>query len=377
MDTLKNFFNVQLKRYGIPVTVDNNIVTGFFIEYNDNINSFDDKYICLPTGVISQGSIINALGEEWICISKPTNYNNVYDKAVVRDTNNTTKIIKDNNILEFPSIVTTKSMDITTGTMVFLDGKLNVTVQNNIDTKKIAINDRFIIMQMAWNVINVDTSDKGLIIFTMQSDSIGVNDNLELEIADYDTLVVYRVDILNDNATINMGSTGQVQAQLINTNDSSVVDGVTFTYISNNPDIATVDSNGVITPVSIGNGTITVTYNNISNTFNYTVEEVVTHNYTSTVTGDTTAKLSSVHTYTFNAFDNGNPISDIATWSLMNNDDTMTPTTYASIQSTTDNTCTIKITGDYIFGDGTKYIRVYASGQTVTENVYLKVKLTT
>lgn len=65
MDTLKNFFNVQLKRNGIPVTVNNIInVTGFFIEFNDNLNSFDDKYICLPVGIINQGSIINALEEE-------------------------------------------------------------------------------------------------------------------------------------------------------------------------------------------------------------------------------------------------------------------------------------------------------------------------
>lgn len=295
----------------------------------------------------------------------------------MRDINNITKIIKDNNILEFPSIVTTKTLDVSTGQMQFLDGKINVTVQNNIDTKKVAINDRFVIMRSAWKCMGIDTSNKGLITYTMQSDTIGQNDNLELEIADYNNLVVYRVDVLNNNATINIGGTGQVQAQLTNENTNSIVEGAIFTYVSNNPDIATVDENGLITPIAEGTGTITVTSNNVSSTFNYTVEAVMTHSYTSNVTGDTTAKLSSVHTYAFNTFDNGNTISDIGIWSLMNNDDTMTPTTYATIESYADTTCTIKITSEYIFATGTKYIRVYCHGSVIIDDAYIKVKLTT
>lgn len=379
MNTLNNFFNLQLKRNGIPVTVDNNNVTGFFIEYNDNINSFDDKYICVPTGIINQGSIINALRETWICISKPVNYNGVYDKAIVRNTNNTTKIIKDGVILSFPSIVITKNMDITTGQIIFLDGKLDVIVQDNLDTRKVDTNDRFIIMQDAWKVVDTDTSDKGLITYHLNSDQIGTYDNLELEIADYNKLITYRIDILNNNATINTGGTLQIQAQLINNNTSEVVPEAYFTYNTENNNIATIDNNGLVTAVSEGTGSILIsciTQNGtVMNTFNYTVQVVETDNYTAIIEGLTTVHLNSTDTYTITFYNNGNVYEDeFGDWTLVGDDDLST--TYGTIQSSDETSCTIKITSTYIFGDGLpKYVRLHCLGVLTNIDYYLRIKL--
>jgi uncharacterized protein (TIGR03437 family) len=68
---------------------------------------------------------------------------------------------------------------------------------------------------------------------------------------------VTRIDIAPTSATINRGGTQQFTATAFDPNNQ-VVTGVTFTWTSSDPTIATVDANGLATGVGIGTVTITV-----------------------------------------------------------------------------------------------------------------------
>lgn len=375
-------YNIVLDEFKEEFTISidpTDIHTGLFDKFIDRNTGMDTQYLLTNT-YLKQGNIINKNDINYLIIDKNNeNYQNSYKKYYIEECNYIVKIIKDNQILNFNAILTTKNFDLSQGIFLFQNGNCTVTLQNNDNSQRILIDDRFILMKQAWKCIGIDTSAEGLITLYLQTDSITSGDNLDLEIANYDTLIIYRVDLLNNNAIINMGSTGQIQAQLTNTSDSTAVDGATFTYTSNNSDIATVDENGVITPVTEGTGTVTVNSNDsfangATATFNYTIQVEVTHNYTNSITGTTPVHLSSSDTYTYNAFDNGNAISDIATWTLLGDDGAST--TYASITSHTDTTCTIQITSEYIFDDGlSKYVRLHAVGQTITSDTYIRIKL--
>lgn len=270
-------------------------------------------------------------------------------------------------------------------TMQVLNAKTTILLPLDDYTKKLNINKRIMLKgEDVYIITHRDlTARDGIIELTLKQDMFNpATDSAEKMICNYyENSHNYTINLLNNNASIEVSNTLQIQANLLDNGNviSNNINSITsiWNYTSNNPDIISVDENGLITGLMSGNGSITVNCEDVSITYNIQVNAIsVPDNYQCVISGSASARLNSVQTYTATFTNNGNPVSDIATWSLINNDETMTPTTYASIQSITDNTCTIKITGDYIFGDGAKYIRVYAHGNIATDNVYLKVKLT-
>lgn len=81
------------------------------------------------------------------------------------------------------------------------------------------------------------------------------------------------IELNKDAATVQVGKTTQLRATL---EPAGAVGTVTWT--SNNPSIASVDSNGLVTGNAIGSTTITATVGNYSDTCTITVNEVV-NNY--------------------------------------------------------------------------------------------------
>lgn len=74
---------------------------------------------------------------------------------------------------------------------------------------------------------------------------------------------------LNTIPDINVGDTTNVITNI--TKDGEKITSNEVTYVSSNTDVATVDNNGVVTGISVGNCNITATFNGISDTKSITV----------------------------------------------------------------------------------------------------------
>ena len=166
----------------------------------------------------------------------------------------------------------------------------------------------------------------------------------------------YLLNITNEPASLNIGD--NLQLNYVLTDNGVVVDNPAITFISSDNNIANVNSSGLITGVGIGSVTITAQMADkpeIYDTLEITVQEVpVSHNYSIVINGATTIKLSATQSYTAIFYDNGVEVTDQSgTWTIKSPNPDGTTNVYATIQSQTGNSVSIKATGT------TSYVNKY------------------
>jgi len=214
-------------------------------------------------------------------------------------------------------------------------GEFKIILPNNVDTLLITKDKRFIINSSAWKCnFNDYTTIPGLCIAYLKEDTISNNDNLTLGIADYYNQHIFALSVLNGDLTLVENATAQINCVL--TDNGVVVSNPVLTYVSDDTDVCTVSSSGLITAVETGTTTLDVSYGTTSAIINVTVQATpATNNYTLEISGDSTIKINQSKTYLVKMYNNGVLIANMpCTWSLNNN--------YCSITSQTDNDVIIK-----------------------------------
>jgi hypothetical protein len=181
-----------MKLFGETATFDSKTTATkvFFKEYEDTTNSYDYKYMFSSlSDSINQGSYVNVLGCDWLTLSKPVNINHCYDKTIVRKTNYVIKIVIDNVVKQYKSIVDVKVLDVDTGQFINVPtGQIAVIIQNNTDANGIAIDKRFYFASKPYKITGVDKSKEGLITINAKLDVVDtVNDDVTNEIANKPT----------------------------------------------------------------------------------------------------------------------------------------------------------------------------------------------
>jgi hypothetical protein len=252
-------------------------------------------------------------------------------------------------------------------------GKIVVTLPNNADTDNITLGQRFISMKNAWKVIGIDRTKNGLLMLWCELDSIISSDDLENEIAnagDY----VYTIEITNGEiASIQENNTLQLTTQVkLNGN---VVTDKTVTFSCDNPSIASVDENGLVTAISAGECIITASLAenpNVYDTITITVTALPEHNYAVTISGNTSIVKNYTATYTAIFTDNAVPITE-ESFFYITADDGVSETTLATIQSQDPvaNTCVVKA------GSTLGYVKLWCKnteGTIVSEPFRIQIK---
>ncbi len=186
-------------------------------------------------------------------------------------------------------------------------------------------------------------------ILTESGDFNPLTDNRELMIADYwNTIANYDLDLItSENLEIGIGESFKIQL-LARKDDVEVNIGVK--YKSENEEIITIDENGLISGISIGNSSITIEFHNITKTINVVVvENATTQNNTCVITyiGVPTIKVGGAQkTFTATFYDSlGNKLTtESAVWSIYDNIGTQP--SYIEIVSQTSNQIIIKCKND-------------------------------
>jgi hypothetical protein len=307
------------------------------------VNRRADIRTISTTAEIKRGDLINWFNEKWLIISEIGQKRYTYYKGIIQRCNYNIKFNFEGTIKQFPAIVDSRVFDIETNQYLSVpSGKIVVTMQDNPDSDNITIGQRFIKMKKAWKVTGIDRTKNGLLMLYCDLDTFATSDDLVNEIAnagDY----IYTLEITNgETASIQEGSTLQLNAQ-VKLNDNTVEKEVI--YSSDNTSIATVDETGLITALQAGECIITASLADNSSVYD-TISIVVTalpqHNYSVTISGNTSIVKGKTATYTATFTDNGQVITQ-ESFFYLTGDDGVSTTTLATItsQDSVNNTCVV------------------------------------
>ena len=220
-------------------------------------------------------------------------------------------------------------------------GKIIVLLQDNAESRMINIDNRFIKMNKAFKVVGDDRTDKGLIKLYCDLDMFSVDDDKINEVANYQTYKhTFTIDILNGNPlTVNMLVVSEFDILTSCTDNGEVVTPDDIEYTVSDPLVGRMEGNKFIC-IGTGTTTLTASWNGVSASITIVGILQEEHNYAVTISGSGTIDYNDTETYTALFTDNGSPTTKYAQWVLT--DDYGNPTSYATIQSQTDSTCTVK-----------------------------------
>lgn len=314
MNTLQVQWNLLKKRNGKIVAIHKRDLTihaemVVFKEISNN-NSYDDKIIYADVD-IEQGDILELEGNKYIVISDRENINNTYSKFIVRKLYKNIKVYIGNELKEISCFVETGTQSVVNDDIIFPDGSIKLTIQENSITNQLTYDKRFITMNNVYKVVGFTSQYTGLKYIYAEKDVFTDFDDRENGIADYwkyNSKHSYAMVAEPTQTILNEGDT--LQLELSVKDNSSPVENPTLIYTSADETIATIDNAGLITAIHEGATTITVKFIGdgveLTKTVNVEVQKPLeVHNYSVTLEGDSTLKEFYEQNYVAKLLDNG------------------------------------------------------------------------
>ena len=322
------------------------------------------RLLCYPDETISIGDIILWNSENWIC-TETDNTSEVSDIGLISKSNNTLIIYINNTSYQIPCIIS-KSLSLNTEDNQYIetvDNELFLTVSNTSITQQIDVNDIYRIGKYNYSVKTVadDISNPGLLIFKMEWCAEEQEEHL------------YTLEILNgDNLQIAQSQSLTINAEL--KDNGVVVPSPVLVYSSSDEGVCTINEDGVVNVVGLGNVVISVymsTDNTISDNINVEIIEDVVDNFTVIINGSTSIIKGYTSNYNCVFKNNGNIITQQSEFYLTS-DDGVSSTTLAQIisQDGVTNTCIVK-------GLGIGYVKLFvrnSDGSIVSDGFRIQIK---
>jgi hypothetical protein len=307
---------------------------------NTNLTESKDNRNISTLENIECGYLIDYDDGKWLIVSEVSGKRYNKYKGIMQKCNNTLTVNIAGILNYIPCIVTDRvSLNTDTSTYITtLDNEIYILVANNTINSNIRVNDIYKIGNLNYQVMNIDDISKsGLLIMKMKfTAKEQVLPNYLITITNGDTLTT-------DTATPIQLNIEQKDGDTVLTEPLPVI------FKSSNSSIATVDSTGLVTPVSVGNVVISVELESdstVNDSIIITVEEVpVVETYTLELTGsaspDTEIKQNQSKTYTCVKKNSSGVVVDGATFDFVINPGT-TPTSAYTFTVLNDTQCSIK-----------------------------------
>lgn len=292
------------------------------------INKNKKRAICKPDETIIVGDIIVFDNSNWICTESDTT-SEIYDVGIISRCNNTLLFYDENSILyEIPCIIGGKIQLKTDQTQYIttVSNELYLTVPDTLITQQIKVNDVYKLGRYSYQIMSLpdDISIPNLLMFKLQYSEV------EQVIPTFN----YGITILNGD-TVSISQNDTLTLDIVCTDNGLPVLSPILSYQSSNPLVAIV-INGIVTCLSEGTAIITVTFNNISDSLNLTVQSAaIVDNYTLSITGANSIKTGQSSNYNATVYNNGIQVAGVnCIWNLIG--------TYASITSQDYTSCAVK-----------------------------------
>lgn len=273
-----------------------------------------DKKLCFDiSSNVHTGSIIEFDSKTYLVTSQIFS-KQAYKVGSVLECVNTLNVYKNNTPYQIPCVVESgvRTSQLGTDKNTYIEmpsGTITMRLPNTEITRLIARDEVYQIGLQSWQVKDInDIIEPGLLVFKLEYSQVAQETH------------VYGITILNGlSISIQEGSNLQLNVQA--TDNSEIVSSPTLSYASSNELICTVDSSGLVSAIDGGSCVVSVSFNGVSDSININVIEVADNNYTyslsSTSAPDTEIKVNQTKTYTAQKYNNGNPIEQTFTFSVV------------------------------------------------------------
>ncbi len=271
MNPVQSQFDYMKKEYGIDALINGESVR-VLVEEIEDFNSSDMKSIFMDIGLASQGDCITIDGVVWMLYQQDETPRKVYDKFIMKRVYHSTNFIIDEELYTTFSLFSVGSQSVNENKYIsVVDGKLQVIIKENEQTKKIQVNDRIIKFQSAWQVIAVTNESKGIVNVFAEKVATSEDDDIENEIPE--GLPVWNIALSLEAIELSTEDTYQL-TPTVTKNEEVVSDGFIVEYTSSDDSVCMVNSDGNITAIAEGNCTITASIEGHSDVFD-TIDIVV------------------------------------------------------------------------------------------------------
>jgi len=337
LNNTEDFQNL-LSVAGMDILINGSSTRALITNTNVNQNSDNKKITTLDS--IERGFLIDYDNAIWLVVSEVNGKIYGKYKGIIQKCNNTIIVNVAGILHTVPCIVTDKASlntDVTTY-ITTLDTQIYIMVANDIINSNIKVNDIYKIGNLNYQIKNIDDISKsGLLVLKLEFTST------EQVLPSYSVSITNTEPVTTDTATPVQLTIEQKDG------DTVLTEPLPMVFSSSDNAIATVDSTGMITPVSVGNVTITVQLESdatVNDSIAITVQEVpVVETYYLELTGniqpDTEIKSDQTKTYTCVKKNSSGAVVDGALFDFTVNPGT-TPTSAYTLTILNDTQCSIK-----------------------------------
>lgn len=376
IEPLMDFF---LREKGESVSVNGVQQIALIRDATDKIQETDEKVIRAATP-LQTGDFIDYRNERYLLTSQ-IDRNGYSHRGRIRKCNYSIAFNFNGNVKWFDGIVEGKTFSIDAGKVISMpDGAITVILQDNADTRNIALSQRFYNTHQPFKVDGIDHTVNGIIKLSCSLDTISTAyDDVENNIVDrwrYEIAHTYALTIDN-GTTANVLINDILQLNVTATDNGSPMVNPAITFTSSDSNVVSVDNKGIVMGIEAGQATITATltyHPTVQATIQITTVETLTHTYTISITGNSTIKVGQSASYVSHIYDNGTEVFDQSVvWSLRNQDNS-TPV-MGSITASTGNSATVKAGSSSSYYN--KYIVLTAtlsSDPTITIEKTIQIK---
>lgn len=323
------------------------------VQIVDTLNYNIKTVLIKPDESISVGDMLFFDDNNWLC-TRIDITNPIYQIGTIEKCNNIINLYKNDILYKIPIVVESGARLFQLGTeddKFFTTPATSIVVKmpfNNI-TMNIKRGDIYKIGIQSWKVEDVnDIIEQGLLILKME-----FSQESQEEFS-------YNLVILNgSNIQVDKSQPLSIHAQLMRNN--TIVPSPPLIYSSSDESIATIDENGLVTILDIGNVVFTVFWGNdmaVKESINVDIieDEDKIDNYTVQINGVNNIIKGNSFEYNCVFRNNGKEIQEQSEFYLTS-DDGISPTTLATIvsQDQSNNTCVIK-------ANSIGYIKLWVKG---------------
>lgn len=225
--------------------------------------------------------------------------------------------------------------------VLFPNERRQLMLRLNDDTRKIVKDQRFILDGRAWNVMSLDRLSVDNIMYLVldEDQKILPDDNLELGVANYySRLKNYSIKVLNEKPRMKLGTSYQIIAELYD--DDTKVDNASFSFRSSDESIVGVDQSGNVVSYDVGSASIFIECKGLSYELKLEVLHDMNVQYLLIMDTEPSMYINEIKTFSFHYEMNGVSVELDTKFQVTSKDGNVTE--LASIQSSEDNSCTIK-----------------------------------
>ncbi|URJ59018.1 Ig-like domain-containing protein [Paenibacillus polymyxa] len=312
----------------------------------DTIQMTDEKIIRAATP-LHTGDIVDYRDERYL-ITSQVDQNEKSCRGRMRKCNQRLALNWSGQVKWFDAVVEARAFSTETGKVISIpEGNILVIVQDNVDTRGITLSQRFYMTHQPFKIVGIDRTMNGIIQLSCTLDSINTAyDDVENNITDrwkYEIAHTYALHI-NQGTIAHVLLNETLSLNVTATDNGNEIANPAITYISSDPNVVSVDQQGQVMGIALGQASITakLTYHpTVLSTIEMRVVETGTHFYAIAITGNSVLKTGQSISYVSHIYDHGVEVFDQSVeWSLRNQDHS-TPI-MGSIAASTGNSVTVK-----------------------------------